>query len=127
MQGGPKYQYKYTQTRNGTQTQSLIEIMTQRFGNWFCFRHHPTMDKVQKYNSFNLCLCFTLGNMQVAYLTYVCKRLKTTKHHGMVVSTPALAAVLTEVCGFPQSLPFTFFIIHHVVVQLVAMVPMIIQ
>jgi hypothetical protein len=31
-QGGPKYQYKYTQTHNVTQTQSLIEITTQRFG-----------------------------------------------------------------------------------------------
>jgi hypothetical protein len=30
-QGGPKYQYKYTQTHNDTQTQSLIEITTQRF------------------------------------------------------------------------------------------------
>jgi hypothetical protein len=36
---GPKYQYKYTQTHNSTQTQSLVEITTQRFGNWFCFRH----------------------------------------------------------------------------------------
>jgi hypothetical protein len=35
----PKYQYKYTQTHNGTQTKSLIEITTQRLGNWFCFRH----------------------------------------------------------------------------------------
>jgi hypothetical protein len=27
------------QTQNGTQTQSLIEITTQPFGNWFCFLH----------------------------------------------------------------------------------------
>jgi hypothetical protein len=33
-QGGPKYQYKYPQTHNGTPPQSLIEITTQHFGNW---------------------------------------------------------------------------------------------
>jgi hypothetical protein len=49
-QGGPKYQNKYTRTHNGTQTKSLIEITTQRFGNWFCFRHHMKISERDLFN-----------------------------------------------------------------------------
>jgi hypothetical protein len=49
-QGGPKYQYKYTQPHNGTQTQSLIEITIQRFGNWFCFRHQVKTSEVDTFS-----------------------------------------------------------------------------
>jgi len=36
-QGVPKYQYKYTQTHNGTQTQSLIAV--------HCWRRAGCLDK----------------------------------------------------------------------------------
>jgi hypothetical protein len=38
-QRGQNTNTKHTQTHNGTQTKSIQETTTQRFGNWFCFRH----------------------------------------------------------------------------------------
>jgi hypothetical protein len=37
--GGQNTEYKINTNTKWHTTQSLIEITTQRFGNWFCFRH----------------------------------------------------------------------------------------